>query len=213
MLVHLLPVLSQQRLVLASSSPRRAELLHMLGLQFEVCASTYGETLDKSRYTPAAYVMATARFKALEVASRLETQASSPSLIIAADTVVVLDGVILEKPRDTAHATAMLRCLSGREHDVYTGVTLVRYTTGTQGEPADVPEMTIFSEQTRVVFAQLPEEVIAAYVASGEPMDKAGGYGIQGMGSTLVERISGCYFNVVGFPVHAFSLHLADMYA
>jgi septum formation protein len=188
-------------IVLASASPRRAELLRTLGVPFEVVIADGAEPAienvaqsDRLRYSTdevAAWVEATARAKVAAVAA-----IRSDAIVIAADTIVVLDGEILGKPQDEREAAAMLRRLSGRTHQVYTGLCVWR---GKQAQASHVV--------TQVTFRSLSDELIDAYVATGEPMDKAGAYGIQGKGSLLVEKIDGCYFNVVGLPL----VRLAEM--
>ena len=173
------------RIFLASQSPRRRELLERMGLSpFDVIPARGEERADPA-LSPARLVEALSRQKAAEVAD-----AHPEALVIAADTVVSIDGLVLGKPRSGAEAARMLARLSGREHTVYTGVTVRR-----GGET--VTE----HEATAVRFRPLTGEEIAAYVATGEPMDKAGAYGIQGYGCLLVEGIRGDYFNVVGLPV------------
>ncbi len=171
-------------IILASASPRRRELLAALGLDFAV-RPAQGEEITPSHGDARRTVMELSAAKARELAG------SHPGdLVLGADTVVELDGVILGKPADAAEAADMLQMLSGRRHRVFTGLTLVR-------------DALIRSdaEETFVRFRRLSEEEIAAYVASGEPLDKAGAYGIQGLGSLLVEGIEGDYFNVVGLPL------------
>eukprot|EP00048_Salpingoeca_helianthica_P004811 m.81221 g.81221 ORF g.81221 m.81221 type:complete len:211 (+) comp13358_c0_seq2:113-745(+) len=206
MLIHLLETLNKRRIVLASGSPRRKELLEGIGLRIEVIPSTFPENLDKASFAnPAEYVLENSKLKALEVQQRLRAAdpASTPFMIISADTVVVIDGEILEKPTSPEHAAAMLRRLSGRTHHVITGVTLVLCED--QASP-----LLQFSESTTVQFAALGDDLISAYVATREPMDKAGSYGIQGLAGTFVQRIDGDFYNVVGFPLHAFTAALAD---
>jgi len=166
-------------LVLASVSPRRRELLRLLGLTFEVSPSDIDETWRNGE-APAVHAERLAREKA---AARPVPGAA----VIGADTIVVVDGEILGKPRDAADARAMLRRLSGREHVVYTGVAVAR-----DGRLASG------IRQTTVRFHPLEDAAIAEYVATGEPLDKAGAYGIQGYGAVLVERIEGDYFTVMG---------------
>ncbi|MCR4398549.1 MAG: Maf family protein [Firmicutes bacterium] len=172
-------------LVLASTSPRRIELLRQIGLQFVVVPSGADETLVGGG--PAEIAEALALSKAESVAGRVGS-----GLVIGADTVVALDGEILGKPRDPADARMMLEKLSGRAHSVVTGVAVVDAATGRRA---------VEYEESRVWFRALNSDEIEAYVSSGEPMDKAGAYGVQGLGSVLVERIEGCYFNVVGLPL------------
>ena len=173
-------------IVLASASPRRRELLQTAGVEFTVCVSDAEERIPPGT-SPHEAVMLLAKQKALAVAKDRPND-----LVIGADTVVVYDGAILGKPADEADAARMLRMLSGRTHTVYTGVCLV-----------SAGSAETFFEQTQVTFYPLTDDEIAAYIATGEPMDKAGAYGIQGRGCTLVRGICGDYFNVVGLPVAA----------
>lgn len=180
------------RLILASTSPRRRELLGLLGLPFEVVASGFDEeALAPAGLTPAEYVMRLAIGKASEVAARTDGDA----LIIGADTTVILDGATLNKPIDAADAHRMLRLLSGRTHQVYTGLCLIAVRGGVSGEARTD------HAATDVTFDALSDETIAAYVASGEPLDKAGAYGIQGKALSFIPGIEGDYFNVVGLPL------------
>lgn len=157
-----------------------------MGIQdFEVCPALGEETMDTA-LAPAKLVETLSQQKAQEIAERSDPQA----LVIAADTVVAIDGHVLGKPHSRDEAEAMLRMLSGQEHTVYTGVTVCRN-----------GQRQTRHEATRVRIRPLNREEIQAYAATGEPMDKAGAYGIQGLGSLLVEGISGDYFNVVGLPV------------
>ncbi|KAI8927861.1 inosine triphosphate pyrophosphatase-like protein [Entophlyctis helioformis] len=199
--------LRRRAVVLASTSPRRRDLLSRLGIDFAVVPSTFPETLDKSTFaSPADYVQTNAREKALEVYTRLKVVAyldtdTANLLVVGSDTIVVLGNQILEKPVDTADAKRLLRSLSAREHVVMTAVVVIAAPAGgaaTDGEPA----VTTLMEETRVVFGRLTEEMIDAYVASGEPMDKAGGYGYQALAALFIERIQGCYYNCVGFPLY-----------
>ena len=175
------------RLVLASTSPRRRELLGLLGLPFEVVASHYDEELlSPSGLSPDDYVLQLASGKASEVAGRTDGDA----LVIGADTTVVLDGRYLNKPADPDDACRMLRTLSGRTHQVYTGLCLLRGSTVQTGHAV-----------TDVTFAEISDEIITAYVATGEPLDKAGAYGIQGKALSFIPQVHGDYFNVVGLPL------------
>ena len=172
--------------ILASQSPRRRQLLGQIGFtDFKICPAR-GEEVASPGLPPAQLVEALASQKAAEVAAAAEADA----LIIAADTVVAVDDRVLGKPHSEEEAAEMLLSLSGREHTVYTGVTLRR---GSQ--------IVTRHEATQVRFRSLTREEIDAYVATGEPMDKAGAYGIQERGALLVEGIQGDYFNVVGLPV------------
>lgn len=178
--------------MLASTSPRRRELLERLGARFEVMApdeaAEAGLQAGRTIRDTALAVVAAAEAKAASVL----TQAPRGSLVIGADTVVLLGGRLLGKPKDAAEAGRMLRRLSGRTHRVVTAVAVLESGSGRRGSGW---------EETRVRFRPLGEEEIAGYVASGEPLDKAGAYGIQGLGGLLVERVDGCYFNVVGLPL------------
>lgn len=183
------------KLILASQSPRRRELLERMGLtEFEIRPAA-GEEVASPDLTPAQLVEELSRQKAREIALTAEAE----DVIIAADTVVAADGRVLGKPHSTQEAQQMLRFLSGRTHTVYTGITVCR---GGQ-------ELTQH-EATDVVFRALTEAEIAAYVATGEPMDKAGAYGIQGRGCVLVEGIRGDYYNVMGLPVCRLGLMLRN---
>jgi nucleoside triphosphate pyrophosphatase len=175
------------RLILASNSPRRRELLQNAGFEFDVRPSGIEETRLPNE-SPEDFARRLACDKALDVAR----QSSPGSLVLGADTVVAINGEILEKPADAADAARMLHTLSGRRHRVITGVCLVR-------APEAVLAWT--HETTFVTFRNLTDDEIDSYVASGEPFDKAGGYAIQGLASRFVPRIEGCYFNVVGLPI------------
>ena len=173
-------------IVLASGSPRRRELLTMLGVRDLTVIPAKGEETADPGLPPDKLVQALSRQKAAEV----QRQCAPDDIVIAADTVVVIDGAVLGKPRDRADACAMLRRLSGRTHHVYTGVTVLR---GTEG----ISE----AEVTAVRFRALDDREIGAYVDTGEPMDKAGAYGAQGLASLFVEGIDGDFFNVMGLPL------------
>jgi septum formation protein len=175
------------KLILASSSPRRAEILHDAGISFTVLSSAVDETPFATE-TPQQLVQRLADAKADLVAARTV----GASIIIAADTVVLLDEQVLGKPRSTDEARRMLEKLSGRTHSVITGVSILR-----------LPEMERrqFVETTLVHFARLSSHDLSRYLATGEPFDKAGAYAIQGHAGRYIPRIEGCYFNVVGLPV------------
>jgi len=181
------------KLVLASASPRRAELLRNAGLAFRVEVPNLEEAPEPGE-APDAYARRLARDKARVVAARCPGE-----LVLAADTIVVAGDHLLEKPRDPADAARMLRLLSGRSHQVTTGVCLASLET--RNEKLETLFEDVRSETTQVTFAPLTEEEIQAYVATGQPMDKAGAYGIQEFASRFVTRVEGCYFNVVGLPV------------
>jgi septum formation protein len=180
------------RLILASASPRRQELLARLGLPFEVRPSGIEEPLPAD--IPArALATALARAKAADVADRLRGAAEAPTVIVGADTLVVLDGRPLGKPASRHDARRMLRALRGRTHEVVTAV-VVRDADAAGRELTE----TVVS---RVVMRAYTDEEIDAYVATGEPDDKAGAYAVQGAGGRLVRRVEGCYTNVVGLPL------------
>ncbi len=170
-------------LVLASQSPRRSEILRQAGIPFTVRVAAVDET-PLAGEKPEAYVMRLAALKALAVA------AGEDETVLGADTTVVIDGEMLGKPADAAGARRMLERLSGRQHEVITGICLKRGV-----------EVVRDCAATKVWFASMSAREIEEYVASGEPMDKAGAYAIQGLASKFIERIDGCYFNVVGLPV------------
>lgn len=181
------------RIILASGSPRRLELLRSLGLDVEVAVSGYSEP-DVPSLEPHELATRHAREKLTAVLSARAVELSAP--VVAADTVVDLDGNALGKPPDAAQAAAMLRRLSGREHLVHTAFALA--VAGAQGEI--VAEL----QTTRVRFYALEEDEIAEYIATGEPFDKAGGYGIQGRAAAMVEAIDGDFYTVMGFPLARF---------
>ena len=169
--------------ILASASPRRKELLSLFGVPFVIRAADIDETMDPDR-TPFDEVGRVSRLKAMATARE------AGDVVIAADTIVVCDNRVLGKPRDEADAVQMLRLLSGRDHQVMTGVTVLR----------DDKAVT-FTEVTDLHFRDLTNREIARYVASGEPMDKAGSYGIQGGAALFCSYMAGDYYNVMGLPV------------
>ncbi len=179
--------MSVPRLVLASASPRRLDILRQLGLAPEVRAADVDESLLPGE-GPGAHVERLARAKAARVAAA--SDAGEPELVLAGDTVVVLEGAVLGKPRDPAHAEEMLLALAGREHEVWSGLAVAG------------PDGSVSGAARAVVrFRPFDAALARAYVATGEPLDKAGAYGIQGMGAALVEEVRGDYYSVVGLPV------------
>lgn len=184
----------ETELVLASKSPRRTEILSFAGVPHCVFPSSVEEFCMEGN--PSDIVMHWARAKAADVASRFPDHP-----VLGADTMVFRDGVLLGKPGDETESFDMLHSLSGRWHTVYGGVSLMWQNRGLSF---------CFAEATRVKFRDIPEDEIRAYIATGEPMDKAGSYGIQGQGSVLVEKIEGCYFNVMGLPVSSFLHRFRD---
>lgn len=178
-------------LILASASPRRQELLVQTGLRFTVAAANINEDLLPNE-AAAAYVQRLAEEKAQAIwnANQAADSVDDPLIVLGADTCVVCDGRILGKPTDTADARRMLELLSGRTHAVLTGLAVI----GSGKIARDV-------EITQVTFNQLNDREIAQYIVSGEPLDKAGAYAIQGYAARWIPRIEGCYFNVVGLPI------------
>jgi septum formation protein len=177
----------KKKLVLGSSSPRRAEILRAVGCVFEAIAANVDETRNPAE-DAVSYVRRLAQSKAETVAKTV-----SDCVVIGADTVVVIDGEILGQPRDDDDARRMLQLLNGREHEVLTGVALVR--------AGQTLEVIVDQETTRVRFAEMTADEIDWYVSTGEPKGKAGAYAIQGRGALFIEEIRGDYFNVVGLPV------------
>ena len=180
-------------IILASASPRRSELMTLAGFRFDVICADIDEIVPE-KALPQEVVMSLALQKAQAVAKD-----HCKSAVVGSDTVVALDGKILGKPRSEKEAAEMLRSLSGRIHKVFTGVAIVC------GE-----KVTSFFEETEVEFYPLTDQEILDYVATGEPMDKAGAYGIQGRGAVLVKRINGDYFNVMGLPISKVYRELKD---
>jgi septum formation protein len=172
------------RVVLASGSPRRRDLLRMIGIAHEVIPADIDESYFPGE-PPPAHAERLAREKGRVIAER-----HPDALVISADTIVVIDGEVLGKPRDISDAVRMLRALSGRTHVVFTAIAVARH-----------GRVESAVEAVAVTFRDLSDSEIAAYIATGEPMDKAGSYGIQGYGATIVERIDGDYFAVMGLPL------------
>ena len=172
----------------------------MLGLDFQVMVSTFEENTSRHALSPGELVINLARGKAEDVFKLTSSQVeTSDALVLAADTIVVADGEYLGKPCDENEARKMLSFLSGKWHWVYTGVALVHKT-----------KSTFAYEMTKVHFRTLDAEEIDGYIWTGEPMDKAGAYGIQGVGAVLVDRIEGCFYNVMGLPLSRLALLLKD---
>lgn len=178
------------RIVLASSSPRRAEILHNAGIAFDIRATQIDETALPGE--PAREMVARlAEAKARAAAGQMDA-ATHECIVVGADTTVELDGEILGKPRDSADAREMLAKLSGRTHHVLTGIFLLRLPSGAKRTAV---------ENSTVTFAPISQREIDAYVATGEPLGKAGAYAIQGLAGRYISGIEGCYFNVVGLPL------------
>jgi len=178
------------KLILASSSPRRAEILRDAGIAFEICPTQIDEAALRGE-TVQAMVARLAEAKARAAAAQMDA-GTRECIVVGADTTVQLDGEILGKPSDSAHAREMLAKLSGRTHDVLTGIYLLRF-------PGNATRAAV--ETSAVTFAPLDEKQIAAYAATGEPLSKAGAYAIQGIAGRYISKIEGCYFNVVGLPL------------
>lgn len=185
-----------KKLILASTSPRRAELLKQIGLNFLIKVSAVDET-PLPGLTPPELVGLLAERKAAAVARELHD-----GIVIGADTVVVWQGQVLGKPRNRDEAFEMLFKLQGSCHEVYTGIALIDVSSG---------EVLVQHEKTRVCFRSLDESEIRQYIASGEPLDKAGAYGVQGLAAIFITRIEGCYTNVVGLPLARLSQMLKQL--
>ncbi len=181
-----------EKFVLASASPRRRELLGIMGVEFDVIVSEADESSVSKELEPSLYVQELALLKAAATAKNIDKN----SIVIGADTVVTLDGKILGKPADKEDAFNMLKAISGRTHEVFTGYCVMRLKDGLS---------VCNAVKTGVVFKNLTDEKIKRYVDTLEPMDKAGAYGVQGLGGLLVEKINGDYQNVVGLPISALS--------
>ncbi|NLL05691.1 MAG: septum formation inhibitor Maf [Clostridiaceae bacterium] len=177
------------QIVLASQSPRRSELLKQLGLDFVIKTSDVDES--NSRGLKASELVQHLAFEKARVVAE-DSSLNRETIVIGADTVVVREGTILGKPRDKEDAFNMLKSLSGSWHEVMTGVAVIDINSFRYDKSI---------ETTRVKMKELKDDVINAYIDSGEPLDKAGAYGIQGLGAVLIDRIEGCYFNVVGLPI------------
>ncbi|ORZ37400.1 N-acetylserotonin O-methyltransferase-like protein-like protein [Catenaria anguillulae PL171] len=222
----MIDILKDKKVILASKSPRRVEILTKLGIEFTAVGSTFPELLAHDDFdTPADYAMTNAREKALEVYRTLTINGQQPpDLVIGADTVVVYEppaanagerAIILEKPNDEAHAKQMLITLrNAKTHGVVTGMCFVfppsaDVVEADDGGDAGEPKVVTFFEHTSVTFgSQVTDAMIDAYVATGDPLDKAGAYGYQSKAMFLVERIDGCHFNVVGLPVYRMVVEL-----
>lgn len=176
-----------KHIILASASPRRKEILELADLKFDIMPSNAQEITTKT--APNEVVMELASIKAKDIYEKSEKQ----SMIVGADTVVAYQGQILGKPTDEADAKRMLTMLSGQTHEVYTGVCVI-----------EDEKIKTFYEETKVTFYEISDEQIDRYIKTGEPMDKAGSYGIQGKAAVFIKGIEGDYYNVVGFPIARF---------
>ena len=184
------------RVILASSSPRRRQLMAQAGIDFDVIVSDVDENIDGPAYEQVEQL-------ALRKARAVQLQVESEAIIIAADTLVSLDGQVLTKPADAADAFAMLKALQGRKHTVYTGVAIIK--------SGGANKVHSFVEAADVYFRPLTEHEINGYIATGEPFDKAGAYGAQGRGAVLIQRIKGDFFTVMGLPISRLCVKLAEM--
>ncbi len=183
-----------KKIILASASPRRKELLSQIGIKFEIMVSDAEEITEASE--PSQVVMDLSKLKATDIFEKLTEEEKRCSLVIGADTVVSLEGQIMGKPGNAENAVKMLTSLQGKTHQVYTGVTLV-YMKDKEEKTREVS----FFEKTDVTMYSMTKKEIADYVATGEPMDKAGAYAIQGKCAVYVKGINGDYSNVVGLPI------------
>lgn len=177
-------------IILASASPRRSELLRQIGLEFEVRVSLVEDEIEPPEHHPEVYARTLAEHKAVDIAGSV-----TDGIVIGADTIVVLDEHILNKPADEADALRMLSMLQGRTHQVITAITVLEVTGGI------VANRVVEHVSTDVTMREATDDELRAYIATGEPLDKAGAYAIQGRGSVFIESIVGDYFNVVGLPL------------
>lgn len=209
-----------KKVILGSASPRRKELLEQIGAGFEIKVSDKEEIYHSER--PEDIVCELALMKAENVASELSAEERRGAVVIGADTIVVLDGAILGKPADQEDAVRMLSSLQGRCHEVYTGVAVLEYGGDTEKASAGAAEQIPggltgdvrkenYAVETKVYVNPMTEQEIRDYIATGEPMDKAGAYGIQGRFAAYIDRIDGDYYNVVGLPVSRVYRTLKEM--
>jgi septum formation protein len=206
MLQPLKYILQQKRIILASGSPQRKQLLQSIGLNFEIIVSEFAEDLDLLSYKEnlSQYVIDTAEHKCHHVFNQLKLNENEKKnlIIIGADTMCSLNNVVYGKPSDNDDAFRILKTFSNNTHQVCTGVCILQ---------GDLRKKTFF-EMTDVTFGSIDDETIRAYIETGEPMNKAGAYGIQALGATLVKKIDGDYFNVVGFPIYHFCTQLKALF-
>ena len=193
-------MIREMQIVLASASDRRKELLQRLGIEFKVMISDFNEESVDFDGDCSKYVQTLATGKVLDISKNLQDK--SGKIIIGCDTVVSINHEVLGKPKDKRDAFLMLKKLSGKEHQVYSGITLLN---------TENKKIISDFQCTRVIFSELKDEIINWYIETGEPMDKAGSYGIQGFAGAFVKEIHGCYYNVVGLPLNKLSFMLRDM--
>ena len=211
----ILDLLNRDRsIILGSASPRRKDLLKLMGIyNFEVITSNFDENLDKNLFpTVADYCLGTAIEKGTSISNFKNKPMKSNNIgtiLICADTVVSIDGMVLEKPRDRAEAIDMMNLLNNRQHVVHTGVAIF---TDARGADEKLLLRSSFLKSTIVKFSDLSQADINAYVDLGEGVDKAGGYGIQGFGAQMIDFVNGCYFNVMGLPINALSQELKSLF-
>ena len=194
----------KKRVILASGSPRRKELLEMIGIDFEVISGNQEENYKSTE--PVEIVKELALMKARYVADKVKMESQEEFLVIGADTIVVLDGKVIEKPKDKIEAFEMLQKLQGRSHLVYTGVAILDYSYNQEEKAAN------FAVETKVNIDSITPEEIEGYIDTGEPFDKAGGYGIQGEFAVFVKGIEGEYYNVMGLPLASLYQNLKELY-
>jgi septum formation protein len=190
--------INQNKIILASQSPRRYDLLKMIGLDFEVMPSNIIER-NNNNLQPLEYALMNAQEKGRVVSDKYPN-----SMVISADTIVVIGNKILEKPDDAEHALKILSQLNGKTHEVITAFGLIF-------KNKNISKFDY--EQTKVKFRKLPINKIKEYIETGEPLDKAGGYGAQGLGSLLIEKVDGCFYNVVGFPLGKFFIMYEKLFS
>lgn len=212
-----------RRVILASASPRRSELLKLMGLtSFEVIKSSFEENISHSLYSDNRdYCSATARQKGLDVIKELEKDSEyiisdelKSIILFSADTIVDYGGKIFEKPKDYDDAYSMLSQLNGKEHSVHTAVTIFGNRSFKNGalRTSSFTNLSSFVETSKVKFINMSENDIKFYLSTNEPFDKSGSYGIQGLGGQFVEKVDGCYFNVMGLPISRLSRELAKLF-
>ena len=211
-ILPILDILNNDRdIILASGSPRRRELMHLIGLKFRVITSSFEENLDKNEFKEACqYCLITAKHKALDVIKNLEIKGTvnKGTILISSDTIVEIDNTILEKPKDRDDAIKMLTLLRGRTHQVHTSICLY----SNMNDNKKLVEVDSFVSTSSITFSKFSDDDLLYYVSTSEPYDKAGSYGIQGLGSVFVESISGDYFTIMGFPIFLLSKKLVSLY-
>ncbi|HJC91333.1 MAG TPA: septum formation protein Maf [Candidatus Mediterraneibacter excrementigallinarum] len=206
--------MGNKKIILGSASPRRRELLAQIGAEFEIRVSEKEEIYHSEK--PEEIVCELALMKAENVASELSEAERAGDVVLGADTVVVLDGKILGKPSDEEEAARMLSALQGRSHEVYTGVAVLEYAESGEGAVPGgwkLEKKENYAVETRVYVNPMTEQEILEYIVTGDPMDKAGAYGIQGRFAAYIDRIEGDYYNVVGLPVSRVYRTLKEMKA